>query len=256
VPAITLSLLNESTGEWEEVDDIDAPLAANDDSEYVYVAHLEHFSTYALSAEAASGSGGGSGSAGARLSVRIADSIALVEGQEGEHIGVIEEFASSQFAVQLLDSVSVDSRPVAYWPLEAGKSASVLVSVADIRPAGLFPPAAKALVHVDIANTDAETASFVLELWHGDRESGSSTAVEIGPGQSRQLTVEVPIASYGEQALNAETRTAQGDPIAFRQMTVYVPWIAVYLHLIVALLGGLAAAAGAGLYMFVRQRLA
>jgi hypothetical protein len=252
VPVISLNLLDELTGEWQEIDDVDAPTGADEDGRYVYVAHLKHFSTYALGASVDSGGSGGSSASGARLSVQLVDSLALDEERAGV---LVEEGSASSFAVRLLDSVSIGSKPVAYWPLETGEDVSVLVTVADIKPSSLFSLAAKILVQVDIANTGTDAEKFVLKIWHDNRESGSSTVMDIGPGESRQFVAEVPFASHGPQVLNAETRTAEGDLIAFRQMNVDIPWVAVYLHLVVALLGGLAAAAGTALYMFLRQKL-
>lgn len=248
VPEITLNLLDESTGEWEEITDIDFPAGATD-GQYVYVAHLEHFSTYAAAASEDTGGSGSSGSASARLSVQLVDSLVLSEEQNSL------PDAGSWFAVQLLDRVSIESKPVAYWPLASGENVSVLVTVTDIRPAGTFPPAANAAVLAEIANMGTERKSFVLEFWHGSRP-GTSLAVEIGPGESRRVLAEVPFTSPGEQALNVEARTTDGDLIAYRQMTFEVSWLAVYFPLLTALLGGLAAAAGAGLYLFARSKFA
>jgi hypothetical protein len=252
VPAITLNLLDESTGEWEEIDDIDFPSDAQD-GRYTYVAHLEHFSVYAVAAAADEGGSGGGMPTGASLSVQLADSLAVTEEQKNMHLTGVEEPASPQFIVRLLDIVSVDSRPIAYWPLQAGENVSVLVTVTDIRPAGAFLPAATAAVLAEITNTGTETASLLLKFWHGG-EPGQTISVDIGPGESRQVIAEVPFASSGEHVLNVEVRTTEGGLVAYQQMTFEVPWLAVYFTLLTALLGGLAAAAGAAMYLFARSK--
>jgi hypothetical protein len=256
VPIIALNLLDEDTGTWTVIDDVTAPTEATD-GQYIYEAQLEHFSTYAVSADEAPAASGGGGIE--RFAVNLADALGLNESSAGRVIGVVEEFVGEQFAANLLDSVTISIRPVAYKTLQVGESVQVGISLQDVVQDTAVPPAAKALFLIDIENAGETPESFTLEFWYNDstgrRAYETSRLVEIGPMESRQETLEIPFASPGTFEVTAGAVSASGMLLSVTQLTVAVPWLAVYMYLlIIAAAVILAGSAGAG-WFFMRKRI-
>jgi hypothetical protein len=259
VPVVVLSLLDEDTGEWTVIEDVVAPTEAVD-GQYEYEAELEHFSTYAVSADEEPVVVGGGGGGGIdRFAAELFESVSLAELAGSRAVTVLEEFAGEKFAANLLDSVAVSSRPVAYKILQVGESVQASISVQEVVQDTAVPPAAKAVFLIDIENFGTTQESFVLEFWYNDgtgrRAYESSRTVEIGPMESRQETLEIPFASPGTFEVTAGAVSSTGALLSVTQLTVVVPWLAVYMPLlIIASAVILAGSAGAGWY-FMRKRL-
>jgi hypothetical protein len=193
VPLISLNLLDEATGTWARVNSIDRPAAAVN-GQYTFVAHLEHFSTYAITAN--SSTAGSSGSSGARsvpaahlppaaahLSVHLADSLLFLSDLQEK--AVIEQHAASVLAVELGEELSLGARPDSYSVLEIG-DVDILVKVLDIAPSSAFPPTAKATIVAEIANAGHFPEEFLLSFSDGQGYR-SSTSVNVRAGGSSSV---------------------------------------------------------------------
>lgn len=98
VPVMSLNLYDDATGAWTEVSNIDRP-AAIDGGQYVYVAHLDHFSTYVISAsKAARGSGSGPQppSIPTTFAAQLADSITAADAPASKAVEFVEEFSKNK----------------------------------------------------------------------------------------------------------------------------------------------------------------
>lgn len=255
VPMVKLSLLNESTGAWEEIPNITRPASAVDGI-YTYVATLPHFSNYAVTADKVSAppapdpapgaSPGAPSSAPAvaippagGLVVSLVESLALRVAQQGVPVEVVEEFGQKRLAVGLADAVAVLVKPVSYKSFTVGQ-VNVRMTVEDVRQESIAPPLAVATFIVEVENTGDDREEFVLNFWYYDDTGGrayeSSQAVVLGPMESGRLTVPVPFTSAGAFEVTAEARSVPaGDLLNTLQLTVTVPWLAVNLYLLVSI---------------------
>ncbi len=185
VPLVSLNLPDEATGTWARVSSIDRPAVAVN-GQYTFVAHLEHFSTYAVTANSSVAGSCSSGAksapaapslpAAARLSIHLADSLLLSDVQ-GKATRAQHAVA---LAVELGEELRLAARPDSYSVLEIG-DVDIVVKVLNIAPSSAFPPAAKATVVAEIANAGRSPEEFVLSFSDG-RGYRSSTSVSVGAG--------------------------------------------------------------------------
>lgn len=261
VPAITLNLLDESTGEWQAVSDVDVPTATNDDGEYVYVAHLEHFSTYAVTVEEAAVSGGGGGGGRDRFEAGLEESLAVADSARARAVEIIEEPAGIRYSATLQDSLGIASRPVAYKVLPVREDLDVLIALQQVSQHTGIPPSAKATFEVNVSNAGDAPQSFVLKLWYNDdkgvRAFESSQEIAVGARESRQELAEVVFGSPGTFEVTVEARSMEGDLLNTTQMTVEVPWLTVNLWLLVVVaLAIIGESVAMVLYLLRRRKVA
>lgn len=257
VPLVSLNLLDEATGAWAQVNAVDRPAAAAN-GQYMFTAHLQHFSTYAVTANSiASGSSGGvrapatvSLPPAAHLTVHLADSLLLSEAQDK----AIRAQHGVATAVKLGEELRLGARPDSYSLLEIG-DIDIHVKVLDIAPASAFPPTAKATVVAEIANSGHSLEEFVLSFSDG-RDYRSSTFVRVGAGGSSSVTAEISFASSGIFGITARAQSGAGELLDLTTLTVTVPWLDVYLYFLIVLQAVLAAVIGTGVYLLVRFRRA
>jgi hypothetical protein len=266
VPIVSLSLLDPASGKWTDINDIDRPGAAAN-GQYVYMAHLKHFSTYAITANKATTTTSTpppvvtSGVSSNRppspvvkpqaFTANLEDSLILATSSSSKAISVIEEFANEKFSARLLDSVVITSKPVAYNTFRILKGVEVSVTVVDVKQKDLAPPSATAVLQTDITNAGDQAEKFTLNFWYNDqtgkRAFDLSQQVEVEAHGSKTLPVTIPFTEPGTYHVTAEARSVpDNELLESTQMTVAVPWLSVYLYVLIAvaiaILGGSAIA--------------
>lgn len=288
VPQIRLRLLNEATNQWEEVTAIQTP-ASGTNGEYTYVATLEHFSTYAITAvkAAASSPGGSQGGGvspttpaplpavpGAALTAQLAESLLMGDASESVPIEEIEEFGQKKFRVGIADSVAILTRPVSFKTFNVG-NVEVRITVQEVKQESIVPPRAVATFLVEMLNHGGKDEEFRLNFWYYDQEGTrpweSSQVARLGPYESKQLLVDVPFWQPGTFEVTAEARSVPGDDlVATTELTVMIPWLSINLYIVIlvaiailggsgaflalALRAGMAGGAGAGLWLLFAGR--
>jgi hypothetical protein len=248
VPVLELWLLNDSTGQWESVDDISLVEQVGDT--YTFSATLPHFSNYAVTASKAAGTGGGGGNkdSPAQFAVGLVDALGFSESPTGRPITIIEEPVGVRYVANLLDSVTVSSRPVAYNTFEILRDLEVSIAVVDVRHDDTLFAGATAELEVLATNRDAAAQAFALDFWYNDqtvsRKYETSVQVEVGPGESIRLPVMIPFGEPGTFSVGAEAVGAQeGEVLESARLTVVVPWLEVYLYVLIAGAGAIFAVA-------------
>jgi hypothetical protein len=253
VPVISLNLLDESSGEWVAVSDVDLPTGATD-GEYVYVAHLEHFSTYVVTADERPIISTAAG----EQAVLLAESLGISESAAGRPIDIVEEFAGERFAANLLDSVTVSSRPVAYKTLTVGEGVKVLVAVQDVAQGSAVPPSAVATLEIAASNAGDSDESFLLKFWYvdaGGTRVESSQEITLGPDESALYTAEIPFGSPGTFDVSVQALSIPGGTVlSATQLAVAVPWLAVYLYLLLTLAAVIIAGSAMALALYLKRR--
>lgn len=220
------------------------------DGEYNYVAHLDHFSTYVISAPESAppgsggsgGSGSGSVSSQANFVVRLADSMQISESQEISTTGTVEEeLDGMKFEASLMDSLALLDRTIGYSTLRVGENTTALVRVSQITYGSILPPGAKAIIEANLQNGGTTTQEFTLTLHYSSGNGGQGSTFEIsrlirlGPGEARTELFDVPFGEPGSFDLVAQARTAAGEELAVTHIMVTVPWTTVYFYLIIAI---------------------
>jgi len=250
VPIFSLSLLNEATGEWEDVTDIDSPAGAVNGL-YEYVAHLEHFSTYAVTAETRSIGRGGGGEPVERFEADLEESLQVSEQLRVLPIEVIEEPGAREFTVRLADSLAILTQQAAVKTFTVRDMVDVTVTIQSVERTSIFPPQVTATFRVDVVNRGQEHEAFDLLFSYFDQSGkeaySSSRLVEVGPLERTQFALEIQFDSPGTFQVNIEARSIpEGKLLSTSQQLVEVPWLEVNLYLlvmaIIAVLGGTAAA--------------
>jgi hypothetical protein len=111
--------------------------------------------------------------------------------------------------------------------------------VVDVRQESVAPPSATAVVQTDIANTGDEAEKFTLNYWYNDqtgkRAFDLSQQVEVEAHGKKMLQVTIPFTEPGTYHVTAEARSVPGnDLLDSTQLTVVVPWLTVYLYVLIA----------------------
>jgi hypothetical protein len=274
VPLLKLWLLDETDNVWEQINTIDRP-SSGVDGTYTFVATLPHFSDYAITANPVStstgggsgggvgggsgggvgggsggGVGGGSGGGvggGSGGGVGGGSGGGVFESPEGREIEIIDIPVGVKYTTNLLDSVVVSSRPVAYNTFEILKDVEVSITVVDVRQETAFPPSAVAELETLIVNRGDTHEEFTLNFWYndqtGERRWNLSLFVELDPHSTKTIPVEIPFTEPGTYRVTAEARGVPGNELLeSTQLTVIIPWLSVYIYVLimvaVAILGG------------------
>lgn len=266
VPVMSVSMLDEATGGWQAVTSIDRPTGPTaGGQQYVYVAHLAHFSTYVVTADiAVRGSGGvippPPAPAAASVSVDLADALAVTEQQRGTAVEVVEEFGGAKTTVRLAEQLGIFAKPVGIKRIQVGENVEIAISAQDVRQESILPPRVVATVMLEMVNRGPVHEEFVLELSyydaHGKKAYQSFEVVGLGPHESRQVAVGVPFTSSGEFEVLVEVRSATtSNLLNSTGIQVSVPWLAINLYLVLAAAGAVLAAVIAALaYLYRRFR--
>lgn len=266
VPVMSVSLLDEGTGGWLPARAIDYP-AGPVDGQYVYVAHLEHFSTYAITAnKAVIGSGGRIQQEQVAPSVAaqaaVADSVAVGDDAKPLATGFIEEFSKNKsVTVRLSDRLYVATKPVAYGEIVlAGKEVKARMTLEGVETdEGAFGKAVAAVL-VQLENKGSKPELLVLDYLYMDRAGRvayeSSRVVELGPGELKLERAEIPFTEPGKHVLLVEARSDAGELLGTMQAEVEVPWLTVNLYPFMAVVAAIFVAAVAVTAAYVLRRTA
>lgn len=241
VPMITLNLLDDSTGAWDAISNsrIDRPTGVDANGQYVFTAHLDHFSTYVITANASAAAPSTVGGRGhASLTVPLSDSLQTIDAPKATAVEVIEEFGGRKFNVALVDQLAVSTRQIAYQTFQVGENVQVSIGLDGITSVGILPQTARASFLVHVENSGPRYEKFQLNFWYydqtGKKAYESSQEIEIGPFESKDSTVEVPFSSPGVFAVVAEARSVpEGNLINATQFTVNIPWLSIYFYTLV-----------------------
>jgi hypothetical protein len=256
VPVMSMSLLNPSTGAWTPVS-IDLP-AGQVNGQYRYVAHLDHFSTYAITANV----GGGpvvmsSGRGGTSYAVQLADALTVTG--EGRVLETIEEFGQKSIRVGIVDALVIAAKPVSFKTLKVGENVEVNIGVQDVEQASVIPPKAEVTIEVRAENsgTDQEKFELIFSYYDptGKKAYESSQVIELAPGESRIINVNVPFTSPGTFDMIADVRSVpEGELLNTTQLRVTVPWLTINLYLLIVAAAVILGGSGASIILFVRRK--
>ncbi|WP_415280976.1 hypothetical protein [Candidatus Nitrososphaera sp. FF02] len=257
-PVLELWLLNEGTGQWESINDINIVEQVGDT--YTFTATLPHFSNYAVTAQTASVAGGGRGDDDepAQFAANLVDAIALSESPAGRVIGVIEDFVNERFSANLLDSVVITSTPVAYNTFYILQDVEVSIAAVNIRHAGVLLPGATAEFEALIVNRGNVQEEFTLQFWYNDqagrRAFDTVLSVKMEPGESRVLPVLIPFAEAGTFRVIAEAQSMPDERLLeSTQMVVEVPWLFVYFYVLIAVAAAVLVASALALMVYMAR---
>jgi hypothetical protein len=263
VPFLKLWLLDEGTNQWEQITTIDRP-SAGVDGTYTFVATLPHFSDYAITANVGSstpgGGGGGGGGPGVpvQFAVNLLDALGFSESSTGQAIEIIEEPVGILYTANLLDSVTVTSRPVAYNTFQILKEVEVSITVVDVRQESAVPPSATAELETLIVNKGDVPEEFTLNFWYndqtGERKFDLSLFVEVDAHSSKTIPVEIPFTEPGTFRVTAEARGVPGNELLeSTQLTVVIPWLSVYLYVLIAVAVGILGGSGLAIALYMAR---
>jgi len=257
VPIIKIRLLNETTNQWDEINAIQRPDSGKDGT-YIFTATLPHFSDYVITAVKSAAVSPSPGSSHhtplpvpQTFAVDLSDKLGVATTSASKAVSVIEEFAGEKFSANLLDSVVISSKPVAYNTFKILKGVEVSITVVDVKQESMVPPSATALLQTEITNTGDEAEKFTLNYWYNDqmgkRGFDLSQQVEVEAHGKKTLQVMIPFTEPGSYRVTAEARSVpENNLLESTQLTVVVPWLSVYLFVLIAaiaaILGGSAIA--------------
>lgn len=122
-----------------------------------------------------------------------------------------------------------------------------------------IPPSAVGSVTLDIVNNANTTEYAVLHYWCVDEGTGlrvveGTEAVTLPPHQSFSKSLDITFLSPGEFSLGASVSRSDGNARGMTAMQITVPWIAVYLSLLVTMTAGASAAIGSCALIIRRSR--
>jgi len=261
VPVVEMFLLNDDTGEWEEVLDIDSPSAA-EDGLYTYVAHLEHFSTYVVTSELAQFGGSNvSFHVPVSFSALISDSIAVTDAQRTGAFEVIEEFTGGKnVSVGILEVLRVSIKPVGFSEtLQLGRDVTVAIALDDVYTTSILPPEVRALLILEVANRSDSQEQFQLDLRYFDQTGRvayeSVEVIQADAHKTGQMMIEVPFTSAGDFVVNLDARAMDDNRLlGTAQIEVMVPWLAVNMYVIIVTAAATLAGAGATMAYILRRQ--
>jgi hypothetical protein len=261
VPLISLNLLDDTTGEWIVINTLDRPTSADENGQYVFVAHLEHFSTYVITANTASiqTSTGGGKTAPASFAVNLLDSLQLSEQQRVIPIEIIDEFGGRTFSVVIVDRLTVSIRPVAYQTFQVSDGVNVSIAMLGIVQEGILQQTTKAIFSVQVSNTGTSYEAFQLNFWYydqsGRRAYESSQEIEVDPLQTREYSIDVPFSSAGTFAVVAEARSVpEGNLLNTTQFTVNIPWLSIHLYSLLSVAAAIIGASAASMAILLIRK--
>ena len=234
VPVVSLFLLDEGTGQWVAMSTKISSLPSAT-SNYAYAGTLPHFSTYVFTTNTEHESSGGSHSH-SKFAIPLTESL-LVTGamNSGFTIG-IEGKAVFKDITELLTLTTQQPQPIHQRVIRI-QDVSVAVSISDIRSA-MFGTAI-AILNFEITNKGDTAEKLMLKYWYTDPTTGkapyeSNELVVVDPGQTIAKAVEIPFSSNGVYDVVIEAESDNGT-VATTDIIVDVPWLDIYLHLLVAI---------------------
>jgi hypothetical protein len=286
VPLIELWLLDESTGDWEEVD-VTYP-TSGEEGIYTYTADLPHFSQYSVAADAdvsSGGSGGGGASSGgsassgttitghASMSVELAEALGVggetlasqvtlvVEDLEGVLQGEASPRPSAGEPISAMDVViRVESVSVTAQNIASSATGAVLHLIEGLLPVDFLVSSANAVLEISITNNNPQAEAVRLYFLYNDGQPSSaynlSQLVEVGPFESRTVTAEIPFKSPGLFDVTMEAwSVSAGSMLGSTQLSVPVPWLMVYLYPLMGLAVAIVTGAATAAAMYLRGRI-
>ncbi|MGI0019672.1 MAG: hypothetical protein ACREAY_04295 [Nitrososphaera sp.] len=261
VPVMSLSVLDEAAGAWQEVSAVDSPVAPVD-GQYVYMAHLEHFSTYAVTAGKAARGGGGQPpqQPAAGIVAQLVDSMAVGDAPQAQAVEFIDQFSKNKgVAVRLVDQLRITTKPVGYGEtVLVGKDATARMTLESVETEeGAFGSAvAKVLVHM--GNKGDKPELFVLDYFYidgaGKKAYESSRTLEIAPGELKIEEAKIPFTKPGTYQLLMEVRSDAGALLGVMQVQVEVPWLAVNLYPLAAAVAVILVSTMAAMAVYASRR--
>ncbi|MEW6603738.1 MAG: PGF-pre-PGF domain-containing protein, partial [Thermoproteota archaeon] len=235
---INLYLLDETTGEWVEIPDLDQPASAVNGT-YTYTATLPHFSTFAISGtEGLTGGGGSKDREFTRSlieSLSVRSIVRLIEGQESSGRVVIKDLDESL-------AFSITQQKPLHQRVLAVHNVTIAVSVEGVRTATIGT--AVATLYFEITNKGTSPEEIVLSYWYsigGEREYEHQQTVTVSGGESTIQAVDIPFGSAGvyEIMIQAEARD---QTLATTDVVVEVPWLAANLYTLIMIAAAVVAA--------------
>jgi hypothetical protein len=134
---------------------------------------------------------------------------------------------------------------------------TVAVSLADLQAAGVGM--AVATLDFEITNRNGAEEELVLRYWYTDPSTGAlyegEEMVAVGPGGSITRSVGVPFYSPGVFDLMIEAESG-GGTLASTDIAVSMPWLAIYLYMLVAVAAAIVAASAFYVFFAMRRRRA
>jgi PGF-pre-PGF domain-containing protein len=202
-PRINLFLLDEATGEWAEITNVQ-PSEFAVDGIFTYTATLPHFSTFVV--EGAKTVRTGSPAQDQEFARSMVESLSvrsILGLSENQEISGRIEIKS------LTESMAIaETRPLVQHAFTIDE-VTVSVSMLDVKTASAF--GAVATLNFEIANKNDAEEDLVLRYWYSDPSSGETLyegnqAITVGAGQSLVHQVEVPF--YSEYPISYFARIA------------------------------------------------
>jgi hypothetical protein len=117
------------------------------------------------------------------------------------------------------------------------QNVTIAVNLEDVQPASFG--GAAAMLNLDITNKNAETENLILRYTYSDPATGEALHTEeqtiaIPPDTSNVRTIQVPFYSEGTYDLMVEVESSDGT-LASTDIVVSVPWLPVYLYILLAI---------------------
>jgi PGF-pre-PGF domain-containing protein len=238
VPIIGLFLLDEGSGEWIDLaDEVEPPTSAVGNI-YTYTATLPHFSTFAVTAGSSTSDDSGRGSNKDRAFTRLLTESLVVSGVA--NVGIP---AGSEGKIVIKDlTESLTLRALEPQPLHQRvitiDDVTVAVSVTDVRSAATFGTAI-ATLNFEISNKGSNAEELVLRFWYTDPARGEMVyeverTITVGAGESIVEEVKIPFSSPGLYNVMIEVESKDGT-LSTTDIAVDVPWLTVYLYLLIVI---------------------
>jgi PGF-pre-PGF domain-containing protein len=241
VPIVGMFLLDEGTSNWVEISNNDInshPSAVN--NSYTFNATLPHFSTYVVTANTQAMSSTGGGSHAEKFVIPLSDSLLITSGMStGGTLGSEGKVVFKDITEFLRLSIT-QPQPLHQRVINI-EDVSVAVSISDIRSA-MFGTAI-ATLNFEITNKGDTSEKLILRYWYTDPATGklayeSKEILLIDAGQVLVKTVEIPFTSNGLFDIVIEAES-DDRTVATTNISVDVPWLAVYLQMLVIIAGAI-----------------
>ncbi|HEX9678487.1 hypothetical protein [Nitrososphaera sp.] len=167
------------------------------------------------------------------------------------------EVKNKHLNVRVSDSVGVradENIPVT----QSGLEVVIVATLNGISTAfQLIPPTAIGSVTIEITNNASSTEHTILHYWCVDERTGvrileGAEEIALSPHQSLSKSFDITFLSPGQYSLEAGVSRDHGEANSVSSIQIIIPWIQVYLNLLIALIVGTIAAIG--LYRLIVQQ--
>jgi PGF-pre-PGF domain-containing protein len=226
LPRVNLFLLDEATGEWEELRITGLPQSPVNGI-YTYTAELPHMSTYAVTADRLLQGEDSDDEYDVSLSESLFVTGSVVQGQAGGGRTIVRDLAESL-------EIGVGAPETQHQRVITIEEVRVAVNIADIGTAPAFGTAV-ATLNFEITNAGDSDKELEIRYWYsngaGIAHEGRQT-VAIGARASTTNTVEIPFSSAGSYDVMIEVASRDGT-VATTDIVIEVPWLSVYLYILV-----------------------